>query len=153
MMTLSPEMIQFVRRQRLGYVATVNPDGTPNLSPKGTLTALDENYLLFANIASPNTLRNVQAGSAVEVNVLDIFARRGYRFRCTANVVTVQQQTAFESLFKFYLELDLNLSQYDFAAFILLKIESWSEVWSPAYNIGSDEASLKDFYYDYYKRE
>ena len=29
-------MKRVVEEQRLGFVATVSPDGTPNLSPKGT---------------------------------------------------------------------------------------------------------------------
>ena len=33
--TLNEEMRRVVEEQRLGYAATVCPDGTPNLSPKG----------------------------------------------------------------------------------------------------------------------
>jgi len=35
---LTADMQRVVREQRLGYVATVCPDGTPSLSPKGTTT-------------------------------------------------------------------------------------------------------------------
>ena len=35
---LTQDMMRIVREQRLGYVATVCADGTPNLSPKGTTT-------------------------------------------------------------------------------------------------------------------
>ncbi|MFN7120054.1 MAG: pyridoxamine 5'-phosphate oxidase family protein [Saprospiraceae bacterium] len=150
-MQISNEVIQFIRRQRMGYVATVNADGTPNLSPKGTLTALDASQLVFANIASPNTMENIQRGSKAEVNVLDIFSRRGYRFRCHLQIFDYQQQM-FEKLLKFYLEIELDLSPYPVEAFVLLQIESWSELRSPAYFNGSSEASLQEFYYDYYKQ-
>jgi hypothetical protein len=33
---LTDDMKRIVREQRLGYIATVCPDGTPNLLPKGT---------------------------------------------------------------------------------------------------------------------
>jgi predicted pyridoxine 5'-phosphate oxidase superfamily flavin-nucleotide-binding protein len=33
---LTNDMKRVVEQQRLGFVATVCPDGTPNLSPKGT---------------------------------------------------------------------------------------------------------------------
>ena len=36
MSVLNSEMKRLVERQKLGFVATVCPDGTPNLSPKGT---------------------------------------------------------------------------------------------------------------------
>ncbi len=32
---LTTEIKEFVKKQKLGFVATVCPDGTPNLSPKG----------------------------------------------------------------------------------------------------------------------
>jgi hypothetical protein len=36
MAILTEDMKRVVREQRLGFIATVCPDGTPNLSPKGT---------------------------------------------------------------------------------------------------------------------
>lgn len=53
---LTPDMQRVVREQRLGFVATVCPDGTPNLSPKGTTTVWDDDHLIFANIRSPGTI-------------------------------------------------------------------------------------------------
>ncbi len=37
MSILSEDMKRVVREQRLAYVATVCADGSPNLSPKGTI--------------------------------------------------------------------------------------------------------------------
>src|SRR5215467_6194128 len=81
-------MQRVVTEQRLGYVATVSPDGTPNLSPKGTLAVWDADTLIFADIRSPRTLANLHVNPAVEVNVVDPFVRKGYRFTGTATVVT-----------------------------------------------------------------
>ena len=41
-MRLTDEMKQMVEHLRLCYVATVTPDGKPNLSPKGTLKVWDD---------------------------------------------------------------------------------------------------------------
>lgn len=38
---LTQDMKRVLNEQRLGFVASVCPDGTPNLSPKGTTTAWD----------------------------------------------------------------------------------------------------------------
>jgi predicted pyridoxine 5'-phosphate oxidase superfamily flavin-nucleotide-binding protein len=38
---LTDEMKQVVEQQRLAFVATVCADGTPNLSPKGTISVLE----------------------------------------------------------------------------------------------------------------
>ena len=58
-------MKQLVREQSLGFVATVCPDGTPNLSPKGTTTVWDDDHLVFADIASPGTIENLRANPEV----------------------------------------------------------------------------------------
>jgi uncharacterized protein len=84
---LSDEMKRLVRSQRLGYVATISPDGAPNLSPKGSLTVWDDDHLVFADIESPHTIRNLEHNAKTEVNVVDPFTRKGYRFRGTAEVV------------------------------------------------------------------
>src|SRR5215216_6041276 len=86
MFRLSDEMRQFVLEQRLGYHATVRPDGTPNLSHKGTTSVYDDEHLFFADIRSPQTVANLRLNPAIDVNVVDVFARRGYRFRGTATI-------------------------------------------------------------------
>src|SRR5437660_4625541 len=84
---LTEDMQRVVREQRLGFVATVCADGTPNLSPKGTTTVWDDDHLIFADICSPDTIANLKRNSAVEVNVVDPITRRGYRFKGEATIV------------------------------------------------------------------
>jgi len=47
-----------VTEQRLGFVATVCPDGTPNLSPKGTTAVWDDDHIVFADIRSRDGLQS-----------------------------------------------------------------------------------------------
>jgi uncharacterized protein len=84
---LTADMKRVVEEQRLGFVATVCPDGTPNLSPKGTTTVWDDDHLIFANIRSPGTLANLRKNPGVEVNVVDPFVRKGYRFKGVATIL------------------------------------------------------------------
>ena len=49
---LNDDMKRVVREQRMGFIATVCPDGSPNLSPKGTTSVWDDDHLLFADLAS-----------------------------------------------------------------------------------------------------
>jgi uncharacterized protein len=79
-------MKRVVREQRLALVATVCPDDTPNLSPKGTIAVWGDEHLVFADIRSPRTVANLRANPAVEVNVVDPIARTGYRFRLSTAV-------------------------------------------------------------------
>ena len=69
------------------FVATVSPDGRPNLSPNGTLEVLDDDHLVFCEIRSPNTRRNLEANPFIEINVVDLLSRKGYRFKGRAEVI------------------------------------------------------------------
>ncbi len=86
MAILTEDMKRVVREQRLGFYATVCEDGSPNLSPKGTTDVWDDHHLFFADIRSPQTVANIRRGSLVEVNVVDPFVRKGYRFKGPAAV-------------------------------------------------------------------
>src|SRR4029077_12960781 len=80
------DMKRLIEEQRLGFYATVNDDGSPNPSPKGSTYVLDDDHVFFADYRSPQTVANVRRGSLVEVNVVDPLARKGYRFKGPAEV-------------------------------------------------------------------
>ena len=84
---INADMEAVIKQAILSFVATVNEDGTPNLSPKASLT-VNNGVLYFADIASPGTIRNLKRNPAVEINVIDIFQRRGYRFKGRALILT-----------------------------------------------------------------
>jgi Pyridoxamine 5'-phosphate oxidase len=83
---LTDDMKRIVREQQLGYIATVCPDGTPNLWPKGTTAVWDDDHLVFADIRSPQSVENINHHPSVEVNVVDPLVRKGYRFKGRAVV-------------------------------------------------------------------
>src|SRR5215469_18579851 len=64
---LTADMKRVVADQRLAYVATVCSDGTPNVSPKGTIAVWDDEHLVFADIRSPETIANLKKNPAVEL--------------------------------------------------------------------------------------
>ena len=68
MSVISSEIKSFLNSQKLGYVATVSPDGKPNISPKGTIISWTSDLLAFANIRSPDTMSNLKINSAMEIN-------------------------------------------------------------------------------------
>jgi predicted pyridoxine 5'-phosphate oxidase superfamily flavin-nucleotide-binding protein len=84
---LTDDMKRAMAEIHLCYVATVTPEGRPNLSPKGTLRAWDDDHLVFADIASPRTVENVAANPYVEINIVNPFSRRGFRFKGRAEVL------------------------------------------------------------------
>src|SRR6478609_9025252 len=53
---LTEEMKSIIRTYPVGFVASINADGTPNLSPKGTFVLLNNTQLAFGHIRSPGTI-------------------------------------------------------------------------------------------------
>jgi hypothetical protein len=86
MTEITPDVEAIIKQALLSFVATVNADGTPSLSPKASLTVRN-GVLYFADIASPRTILNLRRNPAIEINVVDIFQRRGYRFTGAATVL------------------------------------------------------------------
>jgi uncharacterized protein len=84
---LTADMKRIVREQPLGYVATATADGMPNVSPKGTFFVVDDATIAFAEIRSPATVRNLKANPRIEVNFIDPFVRKGYRFAGSAKII------------------------------------------------------------------
>jgi len=84
---LTEDMKRVVGEQRLGFAATVCPDGTPKLSPKGTTIVWDDEHLVFADICSPETVNNLRQNSSVEINCVDQFTRKGYRLKGQAEIL------------------------------------------------------------------
>ena len=143
---ITDEIKKFVDFQKLGYVATISNDNTPNLSPKGTIMVLDEFHIAFANIQSPNTVENLKHNSSIEVNVVDPFSRRGYRFKGTAEVISSGGK--FDKVILHYKTSGVKSS---IKSVILVKIEKLSEVFSPLYDLGHTEEELKAKWKKYYK--
>jgi len=138
---LTDDMKRVVREQRLGFVATVCPDGTPNLSPKGTTAVWDDDHLFFADIRSPGTIENLRHSPAIEINLVDQVARRGYRFKGTASVHT--EGEVFEQAMA-RLRDAVERADERVRAVVLVRVERALPLTSPAYDLGMTEAELSE---------
>ncbi len=70
----------------LCYVASASSDGTPNLSPKGSIAVLDDDHLVFAEIMSPHTRENLQENPRIAVFVCKPEKFQGFQFKGTAEL-------------------------------------------------------------------
>lgn len=142
MATLTDEMKLVVERQRLGFVATVCVDGTPNLSPKGTLSVLDDDHLVFADIRSPGTIANLRMNPGIEVNVVDPFVRKGYRFKGQAKILDAGPE--FEQLVAFFSNRGLSDAPKRIRAIVIVRVDQARPMISPGYDRVPDEASMRE---------
>ncbi len=141
-------MRRVVDGQRLGYVASVCPDGTPNLSPKGTVAVWDDQHLIFAHLHSPQTVANIEAGRAVvEVNVVDPIRRKGYRFKGRA---TVHRAGAHFDAGRQFFHTRSGLDPERVLAIVLIAVDHTAPLTSPAYDLGASEAEIEQRSLDTY---
>jgi uncharacterized protein len=140
-------MKRVVEEQRLGFVATVCPDGTPNLSPKGTTAVWDDDHLVFANIRSPGTLANLRHNASVEINVVDPFLRKGYRFKGIASVL--ESGALYDKAIAFYEERGSRVSA--FREVVLVRVHSAQPIDSPAYDLGLTEDEVRGRWERYFQ--
>ena len=138
MSLITNEIKDFLSTQKLGYVATVSSDGTPNISPKGTIIGWDEHTLCFANIRSPDTMNNLEINPNVEINVLDPLLRKGYLFKGKARIL--KSNSLFEEILTNYKNNGIK-SLID--SVVLVDVSSVSSVTSPLYDLGVTEDEIK----------
>jgi hypothetical protein len=84
---LTKKINDCIKATQLCYVATINDNNTPNLSPKGSLAVFDDHHLVFANISSSRTIANLRKRPCIELNIIDIFKRKGYRITGTGEIM------------------------------------------------------------------
>jgi predicted pyridoxine 5'-phosphate oxidase superfamily flavin-nucleotide-binding protein len=145
---MSEPMMALVRQQRLGFVASVAPDGSPNVSPKGSLTVWDDQHLIFADVDSPHTVRNLKTNPRTEVNVVDPFSRKGYRFAGKATVFHAGP-LYFQALDRYKAEgADIRRIR----AVVLIEVLHATPLVSPAYAAGFGEDEVRRLWEEYYSK-
>jgi len=140
---LTEDMQRTVEAQ-LGFIATVCPDGTPSLSPKGTTAVWDDDHLVFADIHSPGTVANLRSSPGIEINVVDQLVRKGFRFKGTAVVHT--DGDVFESGIRFYEARGTPQARERIRSIVIVAVERALPITSPAYDLGATEDELRELW-------
>ena len=84
---LSTAVRQTARRSVLCWLATVDADGQPHVSPKEVWTIADEQHVVVANIASPVTARNIRQRPQVCLSFVDVWVQKGFKLSGAAHEV------------------------------------------------------------------
>ncbi len=142
---LTNEIKSLIEQQKLGYVATVSPDNTPNLSPKGTISVWDDEHLVFADIKSPKTMANLEKNPSMEINVVDPITRKGYRFKGIGTILSSGQE--YDKIISYYSNIGIKSK---IGRVVLIKVSSVNNVTSPLYDLGYTEEEIKKRWKEYY---
>lgn len=83
---LTPEMKDMIQNNQC-FVGTIDPEGNPNLGPKGSTRVLDDEHLAFTEVTGGQTYANLQAKNVLSVAVVDRSKMDGYRFTGKAELL------------------------------------------------------------------
>lgn len=84
---LSRPVREAAGRSVLCWLATVDAQGMPNVSPKEIWTFVGERHVVVANIASPTSVRNIVRQPQVCLSFIDVFVQKGYKLQGQAREV------------------------------------------------------------------
>ena len=122
-------MKELIAKFPLGFVATVCPDGTPAVSPKGTFLVLDDQTIAYSDIRSPGTRRNLTAFRRIAVRVGGTAT-----FHAKGSDWFVERHPAWLHMFG-------DLAQR-IAYLVEIKLVRAQMIWTPPYDDGATEDAM-----------
>jgi len=140
----------FIHRTVLCWLATVDAQGQPNVSPKEVFAAFDENHLVIAHIASPISVRNIQQNPKVCVSLIDIFVQKGWKLIGHAQYVNASDE-AFHAYAKPLLAMTGD--KFNIQAVLVVKVVQSHPIVAPSYRFypksttesGQIESAMKTY--------
>lgn len=116
---LTGEIKDFLGEGRLAYVATSSEEGVPNVVPKGSLGVFDDDHLVFADLYSQKTRKNIEANPHVAVAVVNPPAYEGYQFKGRAEIL--DSGAAFERATEIVDSIKMDPSKVKYAVVITIE--------------------------------
>lgn len=128
---MTPEIKKAIADSVLCWLATSSLDGIPNVSPKEVFCEYGE-AILVANIASPQTVRNIKVNKNVCISFIDILVQKGFQVKGLAYIIK-KKNPEFEALSKPLLEI--TQGKYPFTTLTKIEIESIKPIIAPSYKL------------------
>ena len=128
-MILSEDIKKNINTSVLCWVATVSKENMPNVSPKEIFT-YHENSIIIANIASPQTIKNIKVNHNVCVSFIDVLVQKGYQLKGKATIVSKSDNIFNELAIDL---LKMTGDKFPFNEIIKIEIESTKPIIAPKY--------------------
>jgi len=93
---MNEDIIKYIDQSVLCWLATVDADNQPNVSPKEIFTH-HKGDILVANIMSPQTIKNIKVHPKVAISFIDILVQKGYQVKGTSEIIN-KKDSAFDEL-------------------------------------------------------
>lgn len=95
-MKITKEIQKSIDKSVLCWLATSSNENIPNVSPKEIFRFYKDDKIIVANIASPQTVKNISQNNNVCISLIDILVQKGYQLKGTAEIITKSHTNFFE---------------------------------------------------------
>lgn len=116
----------------LCWLATTSRDNTPNVSPKEIFTHYNNDCIIVANIASPQSVKNIKHNPKVCISFLDILVQKGFQVKGKAEILT-KSHTHFPDMEN--LLTQMTQGKFPFATITKISVEQVKPIIAPKYNL------------------
>lgn len=126
---MNDDVKKYIDQSVLCWLATSSEDNIPNVSPKEIFTYFGDT-IIIANIASPQSLRNIKQNPNVCVSFIDILVQKGFQLKGKATILTKLDYdfSAMEAEL-----LKLTEGKFPFLEIIKIDINSSKPIIAPKY--------------------
>ncbi|WP_324026502.1 pyridoxamine 5'-phosphate oxidase family protein [Maribacter sp. BPC-D8] len=129
-MKLTKEIKAAIGDSVLCWLATSSADNMPNVSPKEIFCYFEDDTIIVANIASPQTVKNIRANKNVCISFIDILKQKGFQLKGVAEIIE-KSDTDFSKMEKMLLHL--TEGKFPFATITKVTITSSKPIIAPKY--------------------
>lgn len=137
-MKLTEDIKKYINQSVLCWLATASLDNIPNVSPKEIFITYNDETIIIANVASPQTAKNIQQNPNICLSFIDVLVQKGYQLRGKAKVITKKEED-FKALEKPLLEI--TQGKFPFTSIFKINVESAKPILAPRYVLYPDETT------------
>ena len=135
---LTEPVRETARRSVLCWLATVDADGQPNVSPKEVWTIADDEHVVVAHIASPTSARNIAQHSQVCLSFVDVFVQKGFKL-----VGRAREVRAADPEFSAWAAPLLAMvgQRFTIHSVLVIQVQSVADIVAPSYRFYPDDTT------------
>lgn len=129
-MKLTADIKNSIDKSVLCWLATVSKENTPNVSPKEIFNHFGTDQIIIANIASPQSVQNINSHKQVCVSFIDILIQKGFQLKGKARIINNSdpQFTEMEEVL-----VQMTQGKFPFNSITCIQIEQVKPIIAPKY--------------------
>lgn len=128
-MKINQKIKESIHKSVLCWLATISDDGIPNVSPK-EIFSVYEDKIIIANIASPQTVKNIKTNENVCISFIDILIQKGFQLKGTAKIIR-KNDSDFKNMENILIKM--TGGNFPFATITAITIDKVKPIIAPKY--------------------